>query len=325
MIKTRITEMLGIDYPIIAGGMYLLSTAELAAAVSEAGGLGIIASTNFTTAAALREEIRRARGMTRKPLGVNINLFLREAAPWPNDEFIDVILEEGVEAVETSGVRTPEEYLPKLKEGNVKVIHKVTSVKHALSAQRIGVDAVGVVGVENGGAVGMDNVTTMVLVPAVVDALNIPVLAGGGLADARGFLAALALGAEGVIVGTRFMATRECPAHQSFKDWMVRARETDTVLVERSIRTTHRCLRNEMSGKILEMEARGASLEELLPYIGGETKKQLFLGGDLDGGVALCGQSVGLVHDIPSVKELMDNMVAGAIDSQKRLAAMGLG
>lgn len=324
MFKTRITELFGIEYPIISGGMYLLSTAELAGAVSDAGGLGIIASTNFTTSDGLRQEIRKARSLTDKPLGVNINMFMRENAPWPNDEFVDVVIDEGIEVVETSGIRTPKDYLPRLKEAGVKVFHKVTTVKHALSAERAGVDAVGVVGVENGGAVGMEDLTTMVLVPAVAGAVKVPVLAGGGIADARGLVAALALGAEGVIMGTRFMATRECPTHPRFKEWMLASKETDTVLVERSIRITHRALRNKCSDKILDMEASGASFEDLLPFIGGDTKKGLFLDGDLDAGVALCGQAVGLVDDVPSVKELVQRIVSEAEVVAKRLGAIGL-
>jgi len=324
MLKTRVTEMLGIQYPIIAGGMFLLSTAEFAAAVSDAGGLGIIASSNFTKASELREEIRKAKSLTNKPLGVNINLFTRPGTPWPNEEFIDVVIQEGIKIVETSGVRSPEQYIPRLREGNVKVMHKVTSVRHAVKAEQVGVDMVGIVGVENGGAVGMDEVTTMVLVPAVANAVKVPILAGGGIGDARGLVAALALGADGVIVGTRFMATKECPTHPRFKQWMVAAKGTDTVLVERSIRITHRALRNKMSDKVLEMEARGASLEELLPLIGGESKRQLFLEGDLDAGIALCGQVVGLVSDVPTVKEFIGSIVAGAEAVGKRLASLGV-
>ncbi|MCX5998346.1 MAG: nitronate monooxygenase, partial [Chloroflexi bacterium] len=178
MIKTRVTEMLGIEYPIIAGGMYMLSKAGFAAAVSEAGGMGVITSADFNTASGLREEIRKAKSLTSKPLGVNINMFKRPGKPWPNEEFVEVVVEEGIRFVETSGTRTPEQYLPALKQGNVKVMHKVTSVRHALKAQEAGVDMVGVVGTENGGAGGEDGVTTMVLVPAAASALRVPVLAG---------------------------------------------------------------------------------------------------------------------------------------------------
>lgn len=324
MFKTRVTEMLGIEYPIIAGGMMWLSTAEFAAAVSNAGGLGIITSANFTTASGLREEIRKARSLTDKPLGVNINLFLREGAPWPNDEFIEVVIEEGIEAVETSGIRSPAEYVPRLKEGNVKIFHKVTTVRHALSAERAGVDLVGIIGFEQGGAAGMDEVTTMVIVPAAVNALKVPVIAGGGIGDARGFVAALALGAEGVVMGTRFMATEECPVHPKFKEWLLRAKENDTVIVERSIRMTHRALRNKTAEKLLEMEARGTSLEELLPLIGGEGNRKLLFEGNLDAGIAHCGQAVGLINDIPTVKELIEGIVTEAKAIGKRLASLGI-
>ena len=324
MFKTRVTEILGIEYPIIAGGMMPLSTAEFAAAVSNAGGLGIIISANFTTASGLREEIRKAKSLTDKPIGVNINLFLREGAPWPNEEFIEVVIEEGIEAVETSGIRSPAEYIPRLREGNVKVMHKVTTVRHALSAEQAGADIVGIIGSEQGGAVGMDEVTTMVIIPAAVNALKVPVVAGGGIGDARGFVAALALGAEGVIIGTRFMATKECPVHPKFKEWMLQARENDTVILERSIRMTHRALKNRAAEKVLEMEARGAPLEELLPLIGGESTRKLFLEGDLDAGIAHCGQIVGLINEIPTVKELIEGIVIEAKAIGKRLDSLGI-
>ena len=324
MFKTRVTELLGIQYPIIAGGMFWLSTAEFAAAVSDAGGLGVITSTNFNTASGLRGEIRKAKGLTDKPLGVNINLFTRPVAPWPNEEFIEVVIDEGIKVVETSGVRDPGEYLPRLREGNVKVIHKVASVRHAVKAEQVGVDLVALVGVENGGAVGMDDVTTMVLIPAAVNVMKVPVIAGGGIGDARSFVAALALGAEGVVMGTRFMATQECPAHPKFKEWMMRARETDTVFVERSIRRTHRVLWNKAAETVLEMEAGGASLEELLPFIGGEGNKKLFLEGELNAGLAHCGQVVGLINDVPTVKELIERIMIEAKAIGKRLASLGI-
>lgn len=324
MFKTRVTEMLGIEYPIIAGGMAWLSRAEFAAAVSNAGGLGIITSANFSTAAELRQEIRKAKSLTDKPIGVNINLFTRPVAPVPNDEFVEVVIEEGVKAVETSGVRSPEEYIPRLKQGNVKVIHKVATVRHAVKAEQVNADMVAIVGIENGGAVGMDDVTTMVLIPIALRTLKVPIIAGGGIGDAHGFVAALALGAEGVVIGTRFMATKECPTHPKFKEWMLKAKETDTMLVERSIRNTHRALRNKAAETALKMEARGASLEELFPLIGGESYKKVFFDGELDAGIASCGQVVGLVNDIPTVKEFIDSMVSEAKVIGKRLASIGI-
>lgn len=325
MLKTRVTEMLGIEYPIIAGGMMWLSRAGFAAAVSNAGGLGIITSANFRTASELREEIRKARSLTDKPLGVNLNLFLKRAvSPWPTDEFVEVVVEEGIEVVETSGVRSPEEYIPRLRQGNVKVFHKVATVRHAIKAEQVGADLVGIVGVENGGAVGMDDVTTMVLIPVAANTLRVPIVAGGGIGDARGFMAALALGADGVVIGTRFMATRECPTHPAYKEWMVRSKETDPVLVERSIGNAHRALPNKTLETVLQMEARGAPLEEFLPIIGGEGNEKMFLQGDLDAGIAGCGQAVGLIDDIPTVKEFIDRLVAGATEIGKRLASLGV-
>lgn len=323
MLRTRITEMLGIRYPIIQGGMLWIARAELAAAVSNAGGLGIITSANFTNGKELREEVRRVKSLTDKPFGVNISLF-PAVRPLPNEEFVDVIIDEGVKAVESSGMRSPEEFVPQLKKGGVTIIHKVANVRHAVTAERVGADAVAIVGTEGGGHTGMNDVTTLVLVPLAVKALKVPVIAAGGIGDARGFVAALALGAEAVIMGTRFMATKECPAHPKFKEWLLQAKETDTVLVERSIRNTARALRNKAAEKVLEMEARGASLEELLTVISGENYKKVFLNGELDAGVASSGQVVGLINDIPSVKEVIDNIITEAKVIGQRLTSLGV-
>jgi len=303
--------------------MMWVSQPELAAAVSNAGGLGIITSANFNSGEGLRREIRKVKDLTDKPFGVNLSLF-PAVKPIPNDEFVEVIVEEGVRAVETSGVKSPEEYISKLQAGGVKVIHKAATVRHAKKGEQIGADAVTVVGIENGGAVGMDDVTTMVLVPKAVDVMKVPVIAGGGIADARGFVAALALGAEGVVIGTRFMATKEAPIHPSFKEWMLKAQENETVLVERSIRNTHRALKNKAAEKVLEMEAKGATFEELLAWIGGDNYRRVVLEGDLDGGMAYCGQAVGLINNIPTVKEYIDSIVNGALEIGKRLSAAGI-
>lgn len=323
MLKTRITEMLGIEYPIIQGGMQWISRAELAAAVSNAGGLGIITSATFKDGDELRKEVLKAKELTDKPFGVNISLF-PSVRPLPNDEFVAVVAEERLAAVETSGVKSPAEFIPRLHAAGVKVIHKAATVRHALKGAQAGADAVTVVGYENGGAVGMEDVTTMVLVPRAVDQIPVPVIAGGGIADARGFVAALALGAEGVVIGTRFMATRESPVHPRFKEWMLKSRENETVLVERSIRNTHRALRNEAAEKVLELEARGASFEELLPWIAGENYRKVVLEGELAAGMAYCGQAVGLIDRIPTVKEVIDGIIDGARAIYERLASIGI-
>lgn len=323
MLKTRVTEILGIKYPIIQGGMLWISSAELAAAVSNAGGLGIITSANFKDGDELRKEILRVKELTDQPFGVNISLF-PAVRPLPNSEFVDVVAEERVAAVETSGVRSPEEFLPRLHAAGVKVIHKAATVRHAYKGEQVGADAVTIVGFENGGAVGMDDVTTMVLVPKAVKVIKVPVIAGGGIADAHGFMAALALGAEGVVIGTRFMATKESPVHPKFKEWMLKAQENETVLVERSIRNTHRALRNKAAEAVLELEAKEATFEELLAWIGGENYRRVVLEGDLENGMAYCGQAVGLINEIPSVKEFIDGIIKGAQVIYKRLSNLGL-
>ncbi|MFP3975146.1 MAG: NAD(P)H-dependent flavin oxidoreductase [Dehalococcoidia bacterium] len=324
MFQTKITELLGIRYPIIQGGMHWLSSAEFVAAVSNAGGLGILTSAHFSTAPELREEIRKTKDLTDKPFGVNINLFARPMPPVPNEEFIEVMIDEGVTAVETSGVRSPEEYIPRLKEGNIKVIHKVTTLRHAQRAERMGVDAVTVVGTEQGGHLGMQSVGALVLTPLAADALKIPLIAAGGIADGRGFLFALMSGAEGVTIGTRLVATKECPAHPDLKEWLLRARETDTVTVQHSVGDPRRALNNRTADKVLELEQKGASLEDLLPLIGGDGYKKVFLEGDLDAGIAQCGQAVGMIEDIPSVKELIDRIIGDAQALKERFGGLGL-
>ncbi|RJP23380.1 MAG: nitronate monooxygenase [Candidatus Abyssobacteria bacterium SURF_5] len=311
MFKTRITEMLGIEYPILSGGMQWLSRAELATAVSEAGGLGFITAASFADPEELRDELKKAKAMTKKPFGVNVSMLPVLLEGDTTRRYIEVICEEKVPVVETSG-RNPEAFVPALKEAGIKLIHKVPAVRFARKAESIGADAVTIVGFECGGHPGMDDVTSFVLIPRASESLNIPIIAGGGIADARGFLAALALGAEGVVMGTRFVATKECPAHQNFKDWMVQAQETDTMMIERSIRNAVRVMKNDVAQKVLEMENKGATLDELIVYISGKLGKGAWLSGDLDSATIAAGQCVGLVHDVISVKELIDGIVRDA-------------
>jgi len=317
MFKTRITELFGIKYPIICGGMHLLSRAELVAAVSNAGGLGILASTTFETKEELREEIRKTKNLTDKPFGVNLNLFpmMRQRSI---EEDIDLFIDEGVEIVESSGA-SPEAYVPRLKEADIKIIHKVPAVRFAQKAERVGVDAVTIVGFECAGHPGMDDVTSLILVPLTVDTVKIPVVAGGGFCDARSFVAALALGADGVVMGTRFVATHECIAHPKIKEWLVKAKETDTTLIDRSIGLPMRVIKNEPAEKALEMDKRGASLEELLTVISGALGRKAWLEGDIDAGVVSLGMVVGRIHEILSVKEVIDGIIEEAKDICKRL------
>jgi NADH:quinone reductase (non-electrogenic) len=268
MFETRLTQLLGIKYPIIQGGLQWFATAQLASAVSEAGGLGIISSLTFPDQNRLRKEIRQIREMTEKPFGVNLSMLPELMKDDRTEEILQIIVEEEVPVVETSG-RSPEPFIKKLKRAGIKLIHKVPSLRFAQKAESIGADAVIIVGFECGGRPGMDDVTSLVLIPSVADSVRIPVIAGGGIADARGFLAALALGAEGVLMGTRFIATYECPAHPRIKEWFVRARETDTVVIHRSIRSAARVIKNRTTEETLSMENRGASLEELMKVISG--------------------------------------------------------
>ncbi len=318
MFKTRITEMLGIEYPIISGGMQWLSKAELASAVSEAGGLGLITAASFPDTEELRDEIRQTRTLTDKPFGVNISMLPAMIAGDTTQKYLDIVCEEKVPVVETSG-RSPEELVPALKEAGVKIIHKVPAVRFARKAESVGADAVTIVGFECGGHPGMDDVTSMILIPRAAETLDIPVIAGGGIADARGFMAALSLGAEAVVMGTRFLATKECPSHANFKEWLVEAQETDTMMIERSIRNAVRVMRNETAEKVLEMEEKGATLDELIVYISGKVGREAWMSGDLDGATIACGQNIGLIHDVKTVKEVIDGIVSGAREIAARL------
>lgn len=317
-MKTRITELLGIKYPIIQGGMQWLSRAEFAAAVSNAGGLGLITAATHPGKKELVEEIRKTRELTDKPFGVNISMLPEISSKEKTVEYFEAVIEEKVPVVETSG-RSPEEFVPYLKQAGIKLIHKVPAVRFAQKAERVGADAVTIVGFECGGHPGMDDVTTLILTPKASANLSIPVIAGGGIADARGFVAALALGAEGVVMGTRFVATTESLAHPKFKEWIVQAQETDTVIIQRSIRNPARVMRNAAAEKVAEMESRGANLEELLTVISGRVGRRALFEGDLDGGTFAIGQCVGLIHEIKPVKDVIEEIVNGAEEVLARL------
>ena len=318
MLQTRITKLFNIKYPIICGGMYWIGRAELIAAVANAGGLGFMAAATFDSLDDLRAEIRKARDMTDGPVGLNINLF-PAIRPQPIEAWVEIACEEKIPVVETSG-RSPEAIVEPLHAAGVKIMHKVPGVKYARTAERLGCDAVCVVGHECGGHPGMDEVSTLVMVPATVDAVGIPVVAAGGFADGRGLVAALALGAEAVLMGTRFMATQECRGHPAWKEWLVNASETDTAYVMKSIKNPSRVVKNAVAVRVMEMEAQGATLEELLPVIAGQGGA-VFDDGELDSQLASAGQAMGLIHDVPTVKELIDRMVKEAARSRDRLNA----
>ncbi len=318
-LKTRVTEILGVEYPLIMGTMHGYSNAELVAAAANAGAFACIASTMFNTSQALREEIRKAKSLTDKPFGVNINLFPMIMPPNPY-EYIDAIIEEGVTIIETAG-RSPEELVDHIKKGNAKLMHKVARVRDARTAERIGADIVEVVGAEAGGHPSKEQIGSLVLIPQVVDAVQIPVIAGGGIGDARGFVAVLALGAEGVVIGTRFLATQECQIPPILKDRLIEAQSTDSIFTLRSLGDPLRALRNELTMEIEEMENKGATLEELLPVITGEKSREAMARGEADQTILACGQVVGIIHDVPTVKELVDRIINGAIAIQERLGS----
>ena len=321
MLATRLTQMLGIKYPIVQGGLQWLATAQLASAVSEAGGLGIISSLSFPDQESLRKEIRRMKKKTQKPFGVNLSMLPGLTEGDRTTEMLQVILEEKVPVVETSGM-SPEPFIQELKKEGIKLIHKVPSIRFAQKADSIGADAVTIVGFECGGHPGMDDVTSLILIPRAADSIRIPVIAGGGIADARGFLAALALGAEGVVMGTRFVATQECPAHPRIKEGFIKARETDTMVIQRSIRNAARVIKNQAAERTFSMEQRGASLEELLTLISGQMGQRALQEGDLEGAIIACGQCVGLIHEIKSAKEVIDEIIQGAQSIIQKLTSM---
>ncbi|SFR04595.1 nitronate monooxygenase [Desulfoscipio geothermicus DSM 3669] len=320
-MQTRITELLGIKYPIIQGGMQWLSRAELAAAVSNAGGLGIITAATHPSKEDLVEEIRKTRALTDKPFGVNISMLPNVGPQDKTRQYFEAVIEEKVPVVETSG-RSPEKFIPCLKQVGIKLMHKVPAVRYAKKAERVGADAVIIVGFECGGHPGMDDVTTMILAPKTVDSVSIPVIAGGGIADARGFVSALAMGAEGVMIGTRFVATTESLAHPKYKEWMVNAQETDTLMIQRSIRNAARVMKNAAAEKVLEMEARGASLEELLTVISGRVGRRALFDGDIEGGTFAMGQCVGLINEIKPIKEVIKDIMSEAEAILSRLQKM---
>ena len=313
-MKTRITKLLGIEHPIIQGGMQWVGLAELASAVSNAGGLGIITALTQPTPEDLLKEIERCQLQTDKPFGVNLTI-LPTIKPVPYDEYAQAIVDSGVKIVETAG-RNPEPYLPQFKQAGIKVIHKCTSIRHAVKAERIGCDAVSVDGFECAGHPGEDDVTNMILLPLAAKRLKIPFLASGGFGDGRGLAAALAMGADGINMGTRFMVTKEAPIHDNVKQKMIEATELDTALIYRSFRNTARVFKNSVAEKVVEIEARPGEtkFEDIQPLVQGVKGRELFDGGDLDKGIWSAGMIVGLIDDNPSCEDLVARIVAEAED-----------
>jgi NAD(P)H-dependent flavin oxidoreductase YrpB (nitropropane dioxygenase family) len=311
-MKTRITELFGIEHPIIQGGMHFVGLAELAAAVSNAGGLGIITGLTQRTPELLAAEIARCREMTDKPFGVNLT-FLPSVTPPDYPGYVQAIIDGGVRIVETAG-NNPQKWLPSLKENGIKVIHKCTSVRHSLKAESIGCDAVSVDGFECGGHPGEDDVPNFILLPRAAEELKIPFVASGGMADARSLVAALALGAEGMNMGTRFMATKEAPIHENVKQAIVAASELDTRLVMRSLRNTERVLTNAGVERLIEKEktlGSGLKFEDIIAEVAG-VYPAIMQRGEMDAGAWSCGMVAGLIHDIPTCKNLIETIMAEA-------------
>ena len=316
-IKTRVSELLGTRYPIIQGGMMWVGTAEMAAPVSNAGGLGVLTALTQPTPEALAAEIIRCREMTDKPFGVNLTL-LPSINPPPYEAYLDVVIDSGVKVLETAG-NNPREFIAKAKAAGVKVVHKCVAVRHALSAERNGVDAVSIDGFECAGHPGEEDIGGLILIPLAARKLQIPVIASGGIGDGRGLAAALALGAEGINMGTRFCATREAPIHDHIKRALLDASERDTRLIFRSLKNTARVLRNAISEEVVATERRpgGCEFEDIRPLVAGARGKVALDAGEVDGGVITAGQVVGLIDDIPSCAELIERMVE---ECRERLA-----
>ncbi|MHA2289118.1 MAG: NAD(P)H-dependent flavin oxidoreductase [Promethearchaeota archaeon] len=324
MIKTKVTEMLGCKYPIIAGTMARISNPKFVAAASNAGACAVLASANYKSPDELREAIRKTQSLTNKPFAVNINLF---PALMPQDklvDYVDATLDEGVKIIETSGHKAPEQLVPKFKDGGAIWIHKCAGVRYAIKGASLGADMITVVGYENGGATGTLDIGTLVMTPSVVDALDVPVIAGGGISDGRGIAAVLALGAEGVIIGTRMMATKECPIHDNLKQAFLQAAETDTCLVMRSIQNTHRTWRNKAAQQIIDLEAQKATLQQIVQAASGQNADKMYKEGDIDAGMVSCGQGVGLIKDVPTVKDLLDRMMGEAEEVISNLQKIAL-
>ena len=310
MLKTRFTELFEIEHPIVQGGMQWVGRADFVASVSNAGALGILTALTQPSPDELRREIDKTRQLTNKPFGVNLTI-LPTLKPVPYDDYLAAIVDSGVKIIETAG-RSPEPYMARLKEAGIKVIHKCTSVRYARKAEQLGVDVVSVDGFECAGHPGEDDVPGLILFPRVAEEIKIPIIASGGIADARGLVAALALGCDGVNMGTRFLATKEAPIHDSIKELLVESDEKSTKLIFRTLKNTARIFDNSVARKILELEAAGKGIDEIGPIASGQKGRVVYEQGDREFGVWSAGLSIGLIHDVPTVEQLISRMVREA-------------
>lgn len=319
-MKTRITELFGIKYPIICGGMFTLCEPVLCAAISNAGGLGNLTASNWEDGEEFRAAIRKTRELTDKPFGVNITLLPSfRIKPETHDEWFRICCEEKVAVIEVSGALATK-YMDMVHESGVKIMHKVGAVRHALNIEKIGYDAVIAAGIEEGGHPLNDDVTTMLLTPRIVESVSIPVITAGGVADGRGLAAAIALGADGVIMSSRFLATKECQMHHNIKEELVRREEQDTTLINKSLGIQCRALKNDLAAQILEIENAGGGIEKLAPLLSGLRLKEAVRTGDVNSAVFCVGQTIGLIKDVVTCQALLDNMVEEA----KETLAKGL-
>jgi NAD(P)H-dependent flavin oxidoreductase YrpB (nitropropane dioxygenase family) len=310
-IRTRFTEMFGVEHPIAQGGMQWVGKAELVSAVANSGALGFLTALTQPSPEALRKEIARTKEMTDKPFGVNLTI-LPTINPPPYAEYRAAIIESGIKIVETAGYK-PQEHVDDFKQHGIKIIHKCTAVRHALSAERMGVDAISIDGFECAGHPGEDDIPGLILIPCAADRVKIPMLASGGFGDARGLVAALALGADGINMGTRFCATKEAPIHENFKQQMVANDERGTDLIFRTLHNTARVAKNAISQQVVEIERRGhAKFEDVKDLVAGVRGREALQTGDTDAGIWSAGMIQGLIHDVPSVEELVHRIVTEA-------------
>ncbi len=323
MFQTRVCKILNIKYPILGGAMMWISDAMFTASVSNAGGIGIMASAMFPSREQFGAAIDRVKDLTDKPFAVNLNLF-PSMRPIDNNEYLDVMLKKGVRIVETSGHSAPVELCARFRESGMIWMHKCVGVRYALKVKDLGADIITVVGYENGGATGKLDIGTFVLVPKVVESVDVPVVGGGGVCDGKSLAAMLALGAEGVIMGTRLLTTKESPIHEKLKMALLSAEESDTMLVMRSVGSTHRVWINSAAMKCSEMEAKNCTLQELISVVGGEKARKMYEQGNLDAGVISCGQCVGRCNDIPTMKELFDRIIQDAQTATRNLVRLNL-
>ncbi len=310
-METRITHFFGIERPIVQGGLMWIARAKLVSAVANAGGIGFMTALTFAEPEALRAEIRKCRQLTDKPFGVNLT-FLPTLRPPDYPGYIRICIEEGVRFIETAG-RNPEPYMEQIKAAGIRVVHKCTSVRHAIKAQKIGCDAVSIDGFEAAGHPGEDDVTSLILIPLTRDAVDLPIIASGGFADGRGLVAALALGADGMNMGTRFVATQEAPVHSNVKQALVGHNERDTRLIMRTLRNTERVMHNTAVDEVLAIERNGNTrIEDIIPYVAGQVGKAMLDEGDMEKGTLAAGQCMGLIRDIPTCRQLLDRIMAEA-------------